>query len=139
MQIDSRQIPSDGLTLCEEFSPAALDLETECIKYSGPVRARAEAGKIANAVTVKLRLEAAINYTCCRCLTDMPFALRKEFTLNYAVSGAQTKIDLNPDIRDEIILDYPLKPLCRPDCKGLCAKCGKNLNQGKCNCVMFNV
>jgi uncharacterized protein len=134
MQIDSRQIPPDGLILCEEFNPAALELETECVKFSGPVRAKAEVSKIANAVTVKLCLDAAINYTCCRCLNATQAALHKEFALNYPVSGAQPKIDLDPDIRDEIILDYPLKPLCRPDCKGLCAKCGKNLNQGGCSC-----
>lgn len=37
-------------------------------------------------------------------------------------------IDLEPTLRDEIVLDLPFTPLCRPDCAGLCSVCGANLN-----------
>jgi uncharacterized protein len=53
------------------------------------------------------------------------------------IEGRSRTIDLGPDIREEIILDYPVKPLCKPDCKGLCPTCGKNLNEGQCNCNKF--
>ncbi len=36
---------------------------------------------------------------------------------------------------EEFVLSLPVKPLCRPDCKGLCPQCGKNLNTGSCSCV----
>ena len=36
---------------------------------------------------------------------------------------------------EEFVLALPIKPLCRPDCKGLCPQCGKNLNTGSCSCV----
>jgi uncharacterized protein len=35
---------------------------------------------------------------------------------------------------EEFSLALPVKPLCRPDCKGLCPECGKNLNEGACGC-----
>ncbi len=38
-------------------------------------------------------------------------------------------IDLEPLLRDSVVLDLPFTPLCRPDCAGLCASCGANLNQ----------
>ncbi|QQS38230.1 MAG: DUF177 domain-containing protein [Ignavibacteriales bacterium] len=44
------------------------------------------------------------------------------------------KIDLKPEIIDYATLAVPMKKLCREDCKGLCYKCGKNLNAGECGC-----
>jgi uncharacterized protein len=51
----------------------------------------------------------------------------------YRVSG--TEIRLEPMLRDAITLALPLHPLCRDDCKGLCAQCGADLNEGECSCV----
>ncbi|MEJ2506006.1 MAG: DUF177 domain-containing protein [Ignavibacteriaceae bacterium] len=44
------------------------------------------------------------------------------------------KIDISQDVRDYLILSIPMKKLCKEDCKGLCYKCGKDLNEGKCDC-----
>lgn len=45
------------------------------------------------------------------------------------------KIELDKDIRDFAILAVPMKKLCSENCKGLCPRCGKNLNEGPCNCI----
>lgn len=45
------------------------------------------------------------------------------------------KIDLDKDIRDYAILAVPMKKLCSENCKGLCPKCGRNLNDSPCDCV----
>ena len=42
--------------------------------------------------------------------------------------------DLGPLVRDVSLLAMPMKPLCRPDCQGLCDQCGQNLNKGQCDC-----
>ena len=44
------------------------------------------------------------------------------------------KLDLDELIYSEVVVDLPMKHLCRDDCKGICFKCGKNLNKGKCDC-----
>lgn len=44
------------------------------------------------------------------------------------------EIDLAPAVREQILLQVPSSPLCREDCLGLCAKCGKDLNEGECGC-----
>jgi len=49
------------------------------------------------------------------------------------------KIDLDEYIRDYAVLAVPMKNLCSEDCKGLCSKCGKNLNEGTCNCNEENI
>jgi uncharacterized protein len=37
-------------------------------------------------------------------------------------------------VRELALLDVPMRPLCRPDCQGLCMNCGQNLNEGDCGC-----
>lgn len=44
------------------------------------------------------------------------------------------RLDLDELLREDILLEMPSKYLCGPDCKGLCPKCGKNLNEGNCGC-----
>jgi uncharacterized protein len=44
------------------------------------------------------------------------------------------QIDLEPVLREQLILALPYAPLCREDCKGLCARCGSDLNEGPCSC-----
>lgn len=51
----------------------------------------------------------------------------------YAYEGEE--IDLEPLLRDQIILSVPFAPLCRPDCKGLCPVCGAELNVTTCSCA----
>ena len=43
-------------------------------------------------------------------------------------------LDLGPALRDAILLELPLAPLCEEDCKGLCGQCGADLNDGPCSC-----
>jgi uncharacterized protein len=92
--------------------------------------------------------DASLEATCSRCLTPIEAPVHAEFAEQYyarfgVVSGeplgdaptdAKTigsdfKIDLTPLLREEIILATPLAPLCRPDCRGLCAVCGEDLNR----------
>lgn len=46
----------------------------------------------------------------------------------------EARYDLFPRVREELILDMPIKLLCREDCKGLCGSCGADLNKGACGC-----
>jgi uncharacterized protein len=49
------------------------------------------------------------------------------------------ELDLTEAIRQYIVTAMPMKPLCKEACAGLCATCGKDLNQGKCDCTMETV
>jgi len=47
-------------------------------------------------------------------------------------------LDITEAVRQYFLLAIPMKPLCKKDCAGLCPTCGKNLNQGKCDCPAQN-
>jgi uncharacterized protein len=51
----------------------------------------------------------------------------------YQYQGNQ--LELAPMLREHVILSAPMQPLCGDDCLGLCAQCGKNLNEGSCQCA----
>ncbi len=51
----------------------------------------------------------------------------------YYYAGDQ--LDLAPMLREQVILASPMHPLCVEECLGLCAQCGKNLNEGPCRCA----
>ena len=125
---------SGGLFLEEDVDPAELDLETELIKFGSSLNLKAHVWRITNALTIDLNIKTRLRASCSRCLDDFVWELNKDVRLNYPLDNSSTFIDLNPDIREEVILDYPIKPLCDLKCKGLCKKCGNNLNQGGCNC-----
>jgi uncharacterized protein len=50
----------------------------------------------------------------------------------YRLEG--TEVDLAPLVRDAVLLHLPPAPLCKEDCRGLCTRCGANLNDGECGC-----
>jgi uncharacterized protein len=52
----------------------------------------------------------------------------------YHYQGNQ--LELAPMLREHVILSAPMQPLCSDDCLGLCAQCGKNLNEGSCQCAV---
>lgn len=90
---------------------------------------------------------------CRRCLAPVEFVVQGDSHLIFAdaddenadepdvypLSDAGTTLDLRPAIREQWLLDTSVLPLCRPDCKGLCATCGAELNNGPCGCVHATV
>lgn len=134
MKIDVHQISPDGLTLTEELDAQALDLGMDVVTALDPIKVTAELYRVINAVTARVSVATRLRGTCSRCVEDFVIEVNKTFDLNYPLEKTTSAIDLDPDIREEIILDMPLQPLCGPECKGLCQKCGKNKNEGGCTC-----
>lgn len=136
MKIELRQL-SDyrDVIIQSEENPSALDLGTSGILINEPVKIRAAVSKIENSLNLKVNLQAKALGQCSRCLTDIALPIAKDFRLNIAIGKSDTSVDINEDIRQEIILEYPDKPLCKDSCLGLCVNCGRNLNEGNCNCA----
>jgi len=90
--------------------------------------------------------------TCARCLTDYSFPLDRDFNFvlkpateqaeNVELEGEDLalsyyqgdEVDLDPLVREAMILALPTRPLCREDCRGLCPRCGVNRNSVTCEC-----
>lgn len=92
----------------------------------------------------KGKLYYNITMACDRCLEDFsrPFEEDVHFILKKDFEGDELDIipfndltcDITDFVRDIVLTSVPMKNLCKRTCKGLCEKCGKNLNQGACNC-----
>lgn len=134
MKIIVNQVPAEGLLLKEKIKSAELDLDTELIKFGPEIFIQAYVQRITNALTIKINISALMYANCSRCLNEFERQFNREVDLNFPLDKDTVFIDLNPIIREEVILDYPIKPLCKATCQGLCAKCGKNKNEGGCNC-----
>ena len=81
---------------------------------------------------------------CARCLAPVKRAFSIEIDLSVVTAPTESdedvilaegqKIDLGTFVTETVLLNLPLRLLCREDCKGLCPKCGKDLNTGDCEC-----
>ena len=135
MKVYVDQIRPEGLSIEETADPKVLDLNTEIARFNDSVMIQARLERVNDVVTVSLRVNGSVSMVCCRCLEEFTVAVNKDFSVDYALEKGMRVIDLDPDIRDYIMLDYPLKPLCKQDCKGLCPICGENRNDpAKCDC-----
>ena len=127
----------------------ALDLSD--IEYMGeyPLKKPVEiVGEIVNKASL-VRLEAEIRFEfdalCDRCgtRTAKQHILKVSKSLATSIAGEESdtiitvpdmKLDLDELLYGETVTNLPMKHLCSDDCKGLCPKCGKNLNEGECGC-----
>ncbi len=91
----------------------------------------------------QVKLQANCACECVRCLSSFLQPLEVEYTELYAFSKRTVSetglllpedgyVNLQPLVREYMLLEIPIKPLCRPNCKGLCLVCGTNLNETPC-------
>lgn len=108
--------------------------------------------RIANRENKRLLIQGETDLTisvpCSRCLeevpTDIHVSIDKELTLDGSVIGDEQmesidyliglNLDIDKLIYGEILVNWPMKVLCKEDCKGICKVCGMNLNKGNCDC-----
>jgi uncharacterized protein len=93
-------------------------------------------------VLIKGQFSTELEAECVRCLEPFHLALSVPMEEMFTFSAASDPIyfidegwlDLRQPLREQILLALPIHSLCRPDCKGLCPNCGRNLNEDPCNC-----
>ena len=132
MRIDVTKIPPEGLQITTSYDPILMELEREDIRFNSPIEAALEVHRHKQNVIVNATVHASMESTCARCLESFEKILQKKMNFYYPLTAKDTELDVTPDIKEEIFLDYPMKSLCSPDCRGLCAICGQNLNEGEC-------
>ncbi|HOK07202.1 MAG TPA: DUF177 domain-containing protein [Syntrophales bacterium] len=159
MKININNIPDEGLHLRfgdrsgwrlgdhlpdgTEETARFRDLDVRCL-----VR------KVREVVFISGKLGSVLTMTCDRCLEEGEMFVEAEFSytlrpLTGLPGEAETEltaedldegyyegdlIDLTPLVREQLLLQIPMKFLCRPECRGLCPRCGANLNTAPCSC-----
>ena len=117
----------------EEIDVKRLDVEYVDLHYINRVVLDITVEKIMNSLTLDGTLKRRVEHICARCLKTVQEELQERIHLVFDVKG-QDQLDLTPDIRDALILSHPDRFLCSPNCKGLCPKCGIDLNIESCGC-----
>ena len=103
----------------------------------------AKIGRTPQGLIVQGNFGGSVTLECVRCLSEYQQPLQWEFTELFAFNRKSVtesgllvpedaQIDLQPLVREFALLEFPLKPLCKPECKGLCMVCGENLNEHDC-------
>jgi len=122
-----------------EIPQIQLETDLDLIDLSGYVRV----SRTPQGLLLQVKMAAATLTECVRCLTEFSQSLSADFSELYAFNKRSItesnlllpedgKIDLEPLLREYMYLSLPIKPLCKPDCKGLCPVCGENLNLIAC-------
>jgi len=136
------------------FSELAQDLELviEGIGFPEPINIDISASKSGDEVILAGRINTTVEMECARCLEqfEMDVDPKIQFVIQLLDSNQPQysedddfvilpkttgEYDISDRVREAIILDLPLKPLCSDKCRGLCPMCGINLNEAECDCT----
>ena len=100
------------------------------------------------------KMDLTILIPCGRCLEEVPVEFELDFEKKIDMNLTEEErrealdecayihgydLDVDELVYSEILVNWPLRVLCKEDCKGLCPICGSNLNQGQCGCKTDNI
>ena len=134
MRVEINSITEEGIIKEEDIHPSSWDLDTPDVTFVKDIHLYCEFRKIKNEILVKARVSSDRKTRCSRCLETTTNQTTQEFYLSYSQKTLGQFLEVDNQIREEILLDWPMKPLCKSDCKGICPGCGKNLNREQCQC-----
>lgn len=121
-------------------------------RFAEPVAWSVEVTNTGGALLVMGTARAVAVTACARCLEEVSYDVEGDIEGYFVIGGEESAapddlegdefdylpenrvIDLVPLIEQALLLELPLVPLCDDDCKGLCPRCGANLNDGPCTC-----
>ena len=126
----------------------------EELKVIGPIDGHTRIRRINQGLLVDGWIDLVLEMTCTRCLKVFEQAMHVPFEERFyptvdVVTGMPTHpvdveeafpmdehhlLDLSEPVRQQVLLEIPMVTLCKEDCAGLCAQCGKDLNEGPCEC-----
>lgn len=149
MKIVISEIPDEGIDLKidEKF-------ETDAVKLTSPVRGNLGIKKVGHEIVVQGDISAGAELECSRCLKNYTDEMNISINVMYhPVEELKTegKHEIKEDeldmgfysgdefdplelLKEQIVLNIPMKPLCSDTCKGICPKCGVDLNTVECGC-----
>jgi uncharacterized protein len=102
--------------------------------------------RVTDGLFVQGTVESRLELECVRCLEPLALPITLDLEETFRLPGASPKadapytvsadgwLDLSPLLQEQVWLAIPMKPVCDPGCKGLCPKCGVNLNLESCTC-----
>jgi uncharacterized protein len=152
MKLDLRQVKPEGTELAFSEISEDLELAVNGMEFPEPIQVDLTAIKSGDEIIVQGRISTSVEMECSRCLEvfEMNMSPKIQFVIQLLDSSEPQlsndddfviipkttgEYDISERIRESIILELPLKPLCSDSCRGLCPMCGVNLNETECDCT----
>ncbi len=109
------------------------------------LRGRIQFTRVQGGILAQAQLQTELEVTCTRCLEPFPYPTTLEVEEIIGLAGRPRPdityrlteegwLEIAPLLREQAWVALPMKPLCRPDCRGICPDCGANLNVEPCRC-----
>ncbi len=135
MKIRIRDVVSGGIRLQYEVKPEEINLTGEdFIKPENSIKVVADLRKADNFILGKLAVTFISENHCARCLEHLSREVTSHYEVELEIIDGDEWLDLGASVREEMLVEYFPRTLCREDCKGLCADCGADLNTEQCEC-----
>ncbi|HVF42914.1 MAG TPA: DUF177 domain-containing protein [Pyrinomonadaceae bacterium] len=155
MRIEVENLKERPDTFSHSYAPGEVDLGDEGARLVAPAEVDGGASLKGEEVRVSGKIVTEVELLCDRCAAPRRAPLVVEFDTRFipqAKAAVETDsvellpedlglaayegdaVDLDELVREQILLALPGRNLCREDCKGLCQKCGADLNAGDCSC-----
>lgn len=156
MRIKTHELRAAGVKPFQHrYEAGELRLDDERAQITAPLDVSGTASLKGDEVRVKGDIGGQLDVACDRCLQPAVYPVSLSFDahlipaatyqatnkfeleeadLDYSVLEGEDEIDLDGMVREQLLLALPVRLLCREDCRGLCADCGINLNEGACQC-----
>ncbi|PIE21599.1 MAG: metal-binding protein [Arachnia propionica] len=138
--VDVKELARVKLRELGDEVPAPVDFGIDVIKVpqGSPLDLDLRLEAVVEGVLVSGKIGATVQGQCVRCLTELERHESFEVQELYFYPGhnqeedellvVEDMVDLQPAIRDAVVLELPFAPVCREDCRGLCPECGADLN-----------
>lgn len=134
MRIEVGKIKEEEIELTEDVDSGSWDLSSFDVKFTGKIHLCCTFSRIGKEIIVNAKVTTNREILCSRCLTETNQAVKQDFKLFFNVNDLGNFLEVDNAVREELLLNFPMKVLCSDDCKGLCPGCNTNLNIEKCKC-----
>jgi len=134
MRIELGKLTDQPLEVSEDIDAKRWDLDSFDIKFIKNIHLDCKLRRLGKDVLVECSVLTHRLITCSRCLVESEQEVNQDFNLTYTVSSDSDYMEIDNDLREEVLLNFPMKVLCKPDCRGICPGCGANLNFEECRC-----
>lgn len=135
MRVDLGRLAEEGEHFEGELGPEVMGFLAPEITPLSPIRYSLFAVVAFEDLLVDGSLKVRVRFVCSRCAEDFEADVEEpKFHYDCRIEDGSQFVDLTEEIRESILLTFPVHPVCRADCRGLCPKCGANRNLRPCRC-----
>ena len=134
MKIKVDKVTEEPIQLKEMISAGSWDIDGYDIKFVGDISLDSTFQLCGEEILVTTFIKADRQAACARCLKDVRDSFDGKLQSSYSVRECGDTLDIDEDVREYILLNFPMRILCSDDCKGICVDCGVDLNIDRCKC-----